>query len=288
MQGIFESAEGKQIYINSKGKDYIMEQYEKVEKIAQKTGISFEEAKTVLEANNWDLLDAMLAVERQGKAGNAQQTYSTEYESQPGYKKVEINEDTSKARRKSDTSLWEKIKQLLKKSHINHFTLSKGNREIVSVPIWLAVLVTLWMWKTVFLITIIALIAGCHISFEGPDEGNLSGVKDVSEEVSRSVSTVAREIKESFKQGYNKEMNKSEQHAETVSSQSSDEKDEKSEVKVMSGSEFEAQDFRGFTQGFDSQNGTSNSEMDAQLQQECRNCFDNSVTTEDGKITLEL
>ena len=45
----------------------IMEQLEKVEKLRQRANVTYEEAKQALEACNWDLLDAMVYLEKQGK-----------------------------------------------------------------------------------------------------------------------------------------------------------------------------------------------------------------------------
>lgn len=45
-----------------------MENYEKVEKLRERANVSYEEAKEALEQNNWDILDAMIALEKSGKA----------------------------------------------------------------------------------------------------------------------------------------------------------------------------------------------------------------------------
>ena len=44
-----------------------MELLEKVEKIREKTGVSYEEAKAALEACDEDVLDALVYLENQGK-----------------------------------------------------------------------------------------------------------------------------------------------------------------------------------------------------------------------------
>ena len=44
-----------------------MDQLEKVEKIREKTGVSYEDAKGALEACNYDLLDAIVYLEKLGK-----------------------------------------------------------------------------------------------------------------------------------------------------------------------------------------------------------------------------
>lgn len=58
-----------------------MELLEKVEKIREKTGVSYEDAKKALEEAGGDILDAIVLLENQGKIkGPARQTYSTKQE----------------------------------------------------------------------------------------------------------------------------------------------------------------------------------------------------------------
>ena len=58
-----------------------MEQLEKVEKLRERANVTYEEAKEALEASNWDLLDAMVYLEKNGKTqGPARETYSTKSE----------------------------------------------------------------------------------------------------------------------------------------------------------------------------------------------------------------
>ena len=47
-----------------------MDNFEKVEKLREKAGVSYEEAKAALEQCNYDLLDAMISLEKQGKVQN--------------------------------------------------------------------------------------------------------------------------------------------------------------------------------------------------------------------------
>ena len=54
-----------------------MENFEKVEKLREKTGVSYEDAKKVLEENNYDMLDAVIELERQGKVNEPKEgTYT--------------------------------------------------------------------------------------------------------------------------------------------------------------------------------------------------------------------
>ena len=44
-----------------------MEHIEMVEKLMSKANVSYAEAKQALENNNWDMLDALIDLERQGQ-----------------------------------------------------------------------------------------------------------------------------------------------------------------------------------------------------------------------------
>ena len=55
-----------------------MDHFEMVEKLRQKTQVSYEDAKSALEACDWDLLDALVYLEQQGKLQNEHKaSYST-------------------------------------------------------------------------------------------------------------------------------------------------------------------------------------------------------------------
>ena len=66
-----------------------MDNFEKVEKLVEKAGVTYEEAKKALEKADGDLLDAMIILEREGKTeAPRQSSYSTQYEEQAQYVSV--------------------------------------------------------------------------------------------------------------------------------------------------------------------------------------------------------
>ena len=78
-----------------------MEKVEMVEKLRSKTNISYEEAKDTLENTNWDILDAVVYLERIGKIKKPSvSTYFTnEYKEIP---KENLNEITESNEKKKD------------------------------------------------------------------------------------------------------------------------------------------------------------------------------------------
>lgn len=175
-----------------------MDQFEKVERIAQKAGVSFEVAKNALEENNWDMLDAMLALEKENKTA-AQEKFSTDYGAQPGYKTVNVGGQSYTKRKKS---LGEKIKILLKKSHVNHLVIRRGDHMSASLPLWAAILIILRFWKISFILFLIGLFTGCKISLEGPDMEKAEGVNKAMDKAGEAMTRTAADFKASFDAGY--------------------------------------------------------------------------------------
>ena len=131
-----------------------MDNFEKVEKLRERANVSYEEAKAALEASNWDLLDAMIYLEKSGKT-EAAGTYSTSadnggYNMDQAYTR-DNTYNTNYTERKSGT-FGEKVKALLKKSDENHFRVTKRDgSKLIEVPIWLAIIITLTLFEFVLI-----------------------------------------------------------------------------------------------------------------------------------------
>jgi len=166
-----------------------MENFEKVEKLTERANVSYAEAKAALEATNWDLLDAMIYLERQGKtAGPAKAAFTTSVEAE------EVNKSTESGSRFKEraATLGEKLKELAKKSDENHFIVERKGKEIINVPVWALILVLFFFWELALVLFIIGLFIGCRYSFRGP--GELEAVNKVME----SVEDTADSIKDSI------------------------------------------------------------------------------------------
>ena len=120
------------------GKEIRMEYFEKVEKLVQKAGVSYEEAKAALDASNGDLLDAMIMLERAGKtAAPKNSTYSTRYEDQTQY--VSVTEKIGQGGAAEGESAGEKIKEVLGKIwHVlsrNFLAICRNGETLVKIPL---------------------------------------------------------------------------------------------------------------------------------------------------------
>ena len=109
-----------------------MEQLEKVEKLRERADVSYEEAKEALEACDWDLLDAMVWLEKRGKVkGPSKESFTTSYEEQDQYvsvkDKVQEQEESE-----SDSFLrsWGiSARSFFRKAWITLSMLSEGKRK---------------------------------------------------------------------------------------------------------------------------------------------------------------
>ncbi len=170
-----------------------MDNFEKVEKIAERAHVSFEDAKAALEATNWDMLDAMIYLERQGKAAGSGSTYSTTYESN-AYGGEQYNR-SSNANKKT---FGDKVKDLLRKSDENHFRITRKNGEkLIEFPIWLAIILVIALHGFALVLFIIGLFCGCGYSFIGPAK------MDVANKVMNTCEETADSIKDAFNSNKN-------------------------------------------------------------------------------------
>ncbi len=179
-----------------------MENFEKVEKLREKTGVSYEEAKKVLEEKNYDMLEAVIELERQGKVAAPKDGTYTAGASQDmeNVKKFEIaqkqyEKDCKKNNFKEGCkNLVDFLKTIFRKSLEIDFCINKDDRKIASVPLLVLILLLLgFFWITVPVI-IIGLFFGISYNFTGIDKV----VVDVNE-VCDKASQTAENIKSEFK-----------------------------------------------------------------------------------------
>lgn len=169
---------------------------EKVEKLRERANVTYEEARNALEASNWDLLDAMVSLEREGKTKGPEQTnYSTSYEEQQEYVKVEekVREQENSAPRIGKT-VSGGIRRFIRICFDNSFCVRRNDELVFKLPLIVMVLLLLVSWKAVLFVAVAALFFGFRYSFEGKDE-----LKDAN-----NFMDSAGNAAESFKEGFQK------------------------------------------------------------------------------------
>lgn len=149
-----------------------MDKLEKVEKLRERADVSYEEARQALEENGWDLLDAMVALEKSGKTENpGQQQYSTSYDQQEEYIPVKAKvEEQEKKQPGFGQSLGEALRNFIRIYRENQFCISRKENLILRVPLLLAIIVVLLTWRVSVPVLLIALVFSFRYSIEGKDD----------------------------------------------------------------------------------------------------------------------
>ena len=147
-----------------------MDHFEMVEKLRTKANVTYEEAKAALEKSDWDILDALVLLESEGKVKDGQpaQEYTTQEKKEYTWQTKnggEVKVTVSSALGK----LWDWIKKLFQKGNANQFVITRGGQEMLSMPVTVLALLVLVLWPGSMFVLFIALFFGARYSFRGPD-----------------------------------------------------------------------------------------------------------------------
>ncbi|NLG24435.1 MAG: DUF4342 domain-containing protein [Clostridiales bacterium] len=167
-----------------------MTQYEMVEKLREKANVSYEEAKAALEQSNWDLLDAMVLLEKQGRVGAEHVEYST----QPEHVEPEREERRSNRRAFAEGMgrFGRFVAGLVRRGNANVFEVSRNGQVLFTLPVTALVLLALLLriW-TCLIALVVGLFFGCRYAFRGPDLG-AGAVNDAMARASEVVDEMKR------------------------------------------------------------------------------------------------
>ena len=181
-----------------------MDHIEMVERLRERANVSYEEARAALERSDWDMLDALIELEKQGRVrGGASYDTAGDGKSAPRYETVNAT-----ASAQGGDSGWKTFcdgaKRLFEKSWKNNFRISRHGETLLVMPILLfLLLIVLCFWVSLPLL-IIGLFFGCRYSFQGVDikDDDLNRVMD-------KAANAAESVKESIKNAAAEEPGKS-------------------------------------------------------------------------------
>lgn len=177
-----------------------MDQLEKVERIREKTGVTYEEAKAALDAAGGDILDALVHLESQGKIKEPEvSVYTTKEESADSDAFQQASQHYEAA---SKETFGDQVKKfvkwcgkLVKKGCENFFIISKGSEELATLPVLVMVLLLVFA----FWLTVPVLVVGLFFGFKYSFRGAITQAVDVNTACEK-----AAEAAESIKQEFSK------------------------------------------------------------------------------------
>ncbi len=164
-----------------------MTNFEMVEMLRQKADITYEEAKTALELANWDLLDAMLVLEREGKVNGAGGSYSTRSEEEAPNK--EHKRRDCDGLRGALRWFGRMLAKLIRIGNANHLVVSRKDEELFSLPVTVCAVLLMCSVGTVLFAMVVGLFCGLRYSFRGPNLGKeaINSAMDRAAEVAENV-----------------------------------------------------------------------------------------------------
>ena len=170
-----------------------MTNFEMVELLRQKADISYEEAKTALELANWDLLDAMLVLEREGKVSGKGGSYSTRDEEVQDEVKAKKHNGGEGLR---GTLLWlgKAMAKLIRIGNENFLVVARKGQELFALPMTVCVVLLMCSVGTVLFALAVGLFCGLRYSFRGPNLGKES-INSAMDRAAEAAETVKKEIR---------------------------------------------------------------------------------------------
>ncbi len=134
------------------------------EKLVEKCGITYEEAGEVLKEADYDLLEAMIILERRGRLGNGVNKYSTGI--------MQNNYTSTRYESAADAEslgefikiAWKKLCEFCRDLLKYQVVISKNGREMINFPLILAIILVCCTAGVVFAAVVISLMSGCSYS----------------------------------------------------------------------------------------------------------------------------
>lgn len=149
-----------------------MEHIEMVERLHEKANISYTDAKDALERSGWDMLEALVLLEREGKIGPLTAS-TTSAENNTSYEKV-----TATASRKENNfhkamnKAGEKLRQLFSDSLTTSLVVRRRGKEIFRLQVLIALLLCICLWEPVLIALVVGLICDCRYSLDNGADGS--------------------------------------------------------------------------------------------------------------------
>ena len=175
---------------------------EMIEKLKNTAGVDAQEAERALEANEWDLFDAMVALEREGKTARlGAEVHTVAGETRD---EGEAPQRVKNSANKSNAgSMGTTIKQLLRTLAKTAFVVTRRDEELLRFPTLLLVLLALFgFWVTIPAL-LIGMALGCRYRFEGKGETSAAANRAM-DDISTMVYSAREKVEQTVKENKNK------------------------------------------------------------------------------------
>lgn len=169
-----------------------MDHFEMVEKLRAKANVSYEEAKAALEACDWDLLDALVFLEGEGKLDKKGGEPFTTQET----KKEAKQDDAHKGFTGGMNRVGGVMADLIKKGGANSFVVTRNKKEVLSLPLIAFVLLLIFMFWWMVGLLLLGLLTGFRYTLRGPQVDENQKVQQAMDKVSQAAESFTEKVNE--------------------------------------------------------------------------------------------
>lgn len=132
--------------------------FETVEELVKRANVSYAEAKEALETCEWDMTEAMILLEKQGKLGSAANNQNT------------FGSNAGAAFKKTAENCASELKSAVQKGNVTYFEMMHEGKVVFSIPVTAAIVIGILCINLVIPAAVIALLCGCSFHIRKPDE----------------------------------------------------------------------------------------------------------------------
>ncbi len=176
-----------------------METFELIEALRKKANVSFEDAKEAMEACDYDMLDAMVYLEKQGKVNEgstASYTTSSGTETSQEFEQAQKSYEDSCQR----TTFGEMLNKfgkwcgrVIQKSLEIDFCVTKNEKLLLKVPVLVLVLALLIAFWLLAILLVVGLFCGCKYDFQGMDTATIN-LNQICEQASETCENIKKDF----------------------------------------------------------------------------------------------
>ena len=138
-----------------------MDHYEMVENLRTKANVTYEEAKAALEASDWDMLDALVLLESEGKVSKTIPEFTT--------KEKEETRRFVRSEKGNLSKLGAWIRKMIDLGNKNQFVISRKGEEMAALPLTVTALLMILVWPFSLIVLFAGFFLGTRYAFRGPD-----------------------------------------------------------------------------------------------------------------------
>lgn len=178
-----------------------MEKLEKVEKLREKTGVSYEDARNALNACDYDILDAIVYLEALGKVNPPKETsYTTGNELVKNSERfdqvqAEYNENCKKLTfGEAVDKFFNWFGKILKKSWEVKFEVTKSGNRVGGMPLLVLILLMLFAFWVTIPLMVIGLFFDFKYSFMGVDKVTVD-INEMCDKASDACTNLKNDLK---------------------------------------------------------------------------------------------